>query len=205
VTVLTNEVDPVRLSYAQAYIRQEVDALNRQAVEKAISSAQSQVGDVHTYIAQAGQYIDLLKSSPDLGQSQADLSQLKSSLDTVSSTLHAAVDFTQNMPLFLFPGLGQPVQELQNTVKAVDDLRGQVDQLQTALTSAGAPTSISPEMLQQIQTTLSQVDQTASQLQNVPAQVLASPLSLNLQNVAPWKPEGTGFYAPAVLGLRPGL
>src|SRR5207302_9332764 len=140
-----------------------------------ISSAQSQFGDVHSYIAEAGQYINLLKSAPDLGQSQADLGQLRSSLDTISSTLHAAVDFTQSTPIFLFPGLDQPVQQLQSTAKAVDDLRGQVDQLQTALKSAGVPTAISAATLQQIQTTLANVDQTASQLQRVPAQVLAAP------------------------------
>src|SRR5579883_3001653 len=105
IQVLTDEIDPVRLSYAQSYIRQQVDALNRQTVQKAIQTAQGQFGDVHGYIDQARQYLNLLKATPDLSQSQADLTQLKSSLDQLSSTLHTALNVTQSTPLLLFPGL----------------------------------------------------------------------------------------------------
>jgi len=201
VQVLTNEIDPVRLSYAQAYIRQQVDALNRQTIQKAVSQAQSQIGDVHGFVAQAQDYVKLLQASPDLNQSQADLSQLASSLDQLSNTLHQAIDIAQNSPLLFFNDLvGQPLNQLQQAATAVDDLRSQVSQLESQLTASGAPT-LSPQDLRQVAASLTDIDTTVTRFKTIPADVIAAPFSLDLQNVAPWKPNGTGFYAPAVLAL----
>ncbi|WP_119065569.1 ABC transporter permease [Rubrobacter indicoceani] len=36
---------------------------------------------------------------------------------------------------------------------------------------------------------------------DIPAQVLVSPLRLDVQNLAPFEPDAAGFYAPSVLGL----
>jgi ABC-2 type transport system permease protein len=200
--VLTNEIDPIRLSYADAYIRQQVDALNRQTVQKALQTAQSQVGDVHGYVAQAEQYIQVLQSAPDLGQSSTDLQQLGSSLDNLSATLRAALNVAQSSPLLLFNGLaGDPLSQLQQASQSVDDLRKQVSQLQSQLSSAGPLPTLSPQQIEQIQSGLSSIDQTVTTLKTVPADVLAAPFSLSLQNVAPWQPNGAGFYAPAVLVL----
>jgi len=203
VQVLTNEIDPVRLSYAQAYIRQQVDALNRRTVEKAVTQAQQEFGDVHGYVAQAQEYLRLLQSAGEVGQAQTDLHQLHASLDQLSNTLHSAVAIVQASPLLLFNGfVGQPVDQLQRTAQAVDDLRSQVDSLEARLASAGAPTALSQQDLQSIQASLNDIDQRATQLRTIPAEVLAAPFKLDLQNVAPWKPTaGAGFYAPAVLVL----
>jgi ABC-2 type transport system permease protein len=203
VQVLTNEIDPVRLSYAQAYIRQQVDALNRQTIQKAVSQAQGQIGDVHGFVTQAQGYLKLLQSSPDLNQSQADLKQLSSSLDQLSNTLHQAINVAQNSPLVLFNGaIGQPLNQLQQAAKSVDDLRSQVSQLQSQLSAAGVPSSLSPQDLQQIAASLTGIDATVTQLKTIPADVIAAPFSLDLQNIAAWKPvNGTGFYAPALLAL----
>ncbi|MFI5268269.1 MAG: hypothetical protein ACHQ7M_12920, partial [Chloroflexota bacterium] len=203
IQVLTNEIDPVRLSYAQAYIRQQVDALNRQTIQKAVAQAQSQIGDVHGFVTQAQDYLKLLQSSPDLNQSQADLKQLSSSLDQLSSTLHQAIDIVQNSPLMLFDGVvGQPLNQLQQAATSVDDLRAQVSQLDAQLTASGVPTSLSPQDLQQIAASLTGIDATVTQLKTIPADVIAAPFSLDLQNIAAWKSvNGTGFYAPALLAL----
>ncbi|HEU0167399.1 MAG TPA: hypothetical protein VFS62_06455, partial [Chloroflexota bacterium] len=199
VQVLTNEIDPVRLSYAQSYVRQQVDALNRQTVAKTIQQAQSQMGDVNGLLSQADQYLKLLRGAPDLSQSKQDLQQLRSSLDQVSTALHQAVTVAGSSPLFLFPGLSSPVAQLQQAVKSVDDLRQQLAQVQTQLDSVGTPPS--PQDLDQIQTNLSSIAQTAQQLKAAPADVLAAPFTADVRNIAPWKPNGAGFYAPAVLVL----
>jgi ABC-2 type transport system permease protein len=80
-------------------------------------------------------------------------------------------------------------------------LRKQVRQLESQLNAAGTATSLSPSDLRLIQSGLNDIDQTATQLRTIPADVIAAPFSLSLQNVAPWKPNGAGFYAPAVLVL----
>lgn len=202
VQILTNEIDPVRLSYAQAYIRQQADALNRQTVQKAVASAQGQIGDVHSFIGQAEDYLKLLQSSPDLNESRTDLNQIKSNLDQVSSVLHTATSVLQNSPLVLFDGfVSQTVGQLQQTTKSVDDLRSQVAGLQDQLSQSGLPTSLTPQDLQQLQTNLTDIDRQATQLKTIPPEVVAAPFSLDLQNIAPWKPNGSGFYAPAVLVL----
>ncbi|HLG73602.1 MAG TPA: ABC transporter permease [Chloroflexota bacterium] len=202
IQVLTDEIDPVRLSYAQAYIRQQGDALNRQTVEKAVATAQGQIGDVHSFLAEAQNYVKALQSSPDLASSQADLGQIKSELDQVSNVLHTAIDLVQNSPLILFNGVGgTSVSQLQQTAKSVDDLRSQISGLQSQLSSAGLPSSLTPQDLQQLQTSLNQIDQQATQLRTIPPDVVASPFNIDIQNIAPWKPNGTGFYAPALLAL----
>ena len=48
---------------------------------------------------------------------------------------------------------------------------------------------------------LQSISQTARQLNSTPADMLAAPFQLDLRNVAPWIPNGTGFYAPAALVL----
>ncbi|MBV8085170.1 MAG: ABC transporter permease [Chloroflexi bacterium] len=199
IQVLTNEIDPVRLSYAQSYVRQQVDALNRLTVQKTIQQAQNQMGDVNGLLSQANQYLQLLRSAPDLSQSTKDLQQLSSSLDQVSSALHQASSLAGSSPIFLFPGLTSPVAQLQQATKSVDDLRQQLSQIQSQLASVGTPPS--PQDLDQIQANLNSVAQTAQQLKAAPPEVLAAPFTADLRNVAPWKPNGAGFYAPAVLVL----
>ena len=202
VQVLTNEIDPVRLSYAQAYIRQQVDALNRQTVQKAVAQAQSQVGDVHGFVAQAQQYVKLLQASPDINQSAADLRQLSASLDRLSATLHQAIDIAQSSPLALFGNVaGAPLAQLQSAASSVDDLRARVNALESQLSSSGLASGLSPQDLQQVAASLTSIDSTVSQLKTIPADVIAAPFSLRLENVSPWQPNGTGFYAPAVLVL----
>ncbi|HEY8745126.1 MAG TPA: hypothetical protein VIU62_18710, partial [Chloroflexota bacterium] len=62
VQVLTNEIDPVRQSYADAYIQQQVSALNQQAVQKTIADAQGQMGQIQNFSSQAQQYLQLFQS-----------------------------------------------------------------------------------------------------------------------------------------------
>jgi ABC-2 type transport system permease protein len=203
VQVLTNEIDPVRLSYEQAYIRQQVDALNRRTVEKAVAMAQNQVGDIHGFVSLAQDYLKLLQSATDVNQSQTDLKQVGSSLDQVSTTLHQALNLAQDSPLVLFNGfIGQPLDQLRRTTASVDDLRLQVNQLTAQLTASGTPTSLSADDVRRIQANLNDIDRAATQLRTTPPDVIAAPFSLDLQNVAPWTPAaGAGFYAPAVLVL----
>ncbi len=55
--VLTNIIDPISASYADAYLREQAATLNQQAVQQAIAQIQQEVGTVHQFVGQAQGYL----------------------------------------------------------------------------------------------------------------------------------------------------
>lgn len=201
--VLTNEIDPVRQSYADAYIQQQVAALNQRAVQKTIADAQTQLGQVHTFAGQAQQYLqDLQNVQTAIGSYRPEVAQLRTQVDTLDASIGRAADAVAASPLAGIAIVAQPIAQLQQVKASLDALKTTLDQVNTQLadTAAGA-NSVTPEQVKQIQMNITQVDATVTQFKNVPSDVLSAPFSLSLKNVAPFVPTAIGFYAPAVLAL----
>jgi len=203
IQVFTDEIDPIRVSYADAYIRDQVAALNQQAIQKSVAGAQSSVGDLRGFVQQAQNYVQLLQSSQgDLARSRDELHQLRSLLDPLAVSMDSLASAAQNSPLFALPGLAQPISQLRQLVTSIDSLKGTVDQLDNQLSAAGNGSLLpTPDDLAKIKANLAQVDQLASQFKTVPADVISAPFQLSMKNVAPFVPTPIGFYAPAVLAL----
>ncbi len=203
IQVFTDEIDPVRVSYANAYVRDQVAALNQQAIQKSVAGAQSSVGDVRGFVQQAQNYVQLLQSSQgDLARSRDELRQLRALLDPLAVSMDSLASAAQNSPLLALPGLAQPISQLRQLVASIDSLKGMVDQLDNQLSAAGAGSPLpTPDDLAKIKANLAQIDQLASEFKAVPADVISAPFALSMKNVAPFVPTPIGFYAPAVLAL----
>ena len=201
--VFTNEIDPIKKSYQDAYIRQQVATLNQETVQKTIADAQQQVGQVHSLVGQAEQYLQVLQSAQsDLGGYRAQLGQLRDRVDSLDASLGQASTVVLASPLAVLPQLQQPLDQLRQLRTSVDNLKSTVDQLNSQLNdSAGNGALPSAGQLAQIRSNLQQIDAAATQFKAVPADVLSAPFELDLKNVAPFVPTAIGFYAPAVLAL----
>lgn len=203
VQVLTNEIDPVRQSYADAYIQQQISVLNQRTIQKTFSDAQAQLGQVHSLVGQAQQYLQTFQTfQSELGAYRSQLRQLSGEVDALDTSIGQGAAITAASPLAALPAFQQPIAQLQQLKSSLDALKGTLDQLNTQLASAQTGVNaVSPAQLSQIRSNLQQVDAAAGQFKNIPPDVASAPFTLHLQNVAPFIPTAIGFYAPAVLVL----
>lgn len=201
--VLTNEIDPVRESYADAYVRQQVAALNQQAIQKTIADAQAQMGQVHSFASQAQQYLQAFQQvQTEIGTYRSEVGQLGTQIDALDASIGNVINAVAASPLAGISIVQQPVAQLQQVKTALDALKSTLDQVDAQLSNpATSAQSITPAQLNQISTNLTQLDTTVSQFKSIPPDVLSAPFTLSLKNVAPFVPTAIGFYAPAVLVL----
>ncbi len=201
--ILTNIIDPVRKSYADAYIREQVATLNQRAVQKTLTDVKGSIGDVHGFTEQAGRYIQLIQSTrDDIIRSQTQVHQMKATLDPISGTLQQTVSMLQASPLALVPALSQPLAQVTRLSDAVDTLKSNVDAIDqqlTTITSDGTlPTN---EQIVVLQKNLNDVEALVTQVTAIPPDVLSAPFTVDIKNIAPFVPTAIGYYAPAVLAL----
>jgi ABC-2 type transport system permease protein len=202
IEILTNEIDPVRKSYAKAYINDQVATLNQKTIQKAIVDAQGSADDILGLVAQARRYLQLMRSvQGDVSKTRDQVRELKGIIDPLLRTANQATAAAQGVS-FVVPGLAQPFEQARRLAQFVDDLKRNVDQLDarlaTATSGAGAPL---PEELSRIEASLTDIDRTTTEIKAIPPEVLSAPFKLELENVAPFVPTYIGFYSPAVLAL----
>jgi ABC-2 type transport system permease protein len=202
VQVLTNEIDPVRESYADAYIQQQVAVLNQRAIQKTIADAQGQMGQVHSFASQAQQYLQVLQGAQtQVSAYRSEVQQLRTQVDTLDTSITRASDAVAASPLAGIAIVQQPIAQLQQIKASLDALKGTLDQVNSQLATSSSATGATPDQINQIRSNLSQLDATVTQFRKIPPDVLSAPFTLSLKNVAPFVPTAIGFYAPAVLVL----
>jgi ABC-2 type transport system permease protein len=200
--VFTSEIDPLTDRFTEAYLADQVAELNRKALEEAILEAQSSVEDVEGYVASARGYVGVARAaSGDVETVQAQLTRVRELLGPLEEATQAVVDATAGVS-FVIPGFGRPTEQLADFEASVNELVTAVDALDAQLgtVSPGSAAETDAE-LDEIEATLDRVETSARELQSIPAEVLAAPFELELENVAPFRPNFTGFYSPAVLAL----
>ncbi|MHB8618652.1 MAG: ABC transporter permease, partial [Chloroflexota bacterium] len=202
VTILTNLIDPVQKSYADAYIREQIAALNERAVRKTIAQTQSSAGTVRGFVGQARKDLQLLRSAHgDIGKARSQIRQVKAALDPLAADLNQAVNLAQGLPLAGIPGLGGPLSQLKQLSASVNSLSQTVHSFDRQLSQVNGAVPLSSGQIDQLESQLTQIEQAAGRFKTIPAQVLSAPFALDLRNVAPFQPNTIGFYAPAVLAL----
>jgi ABC-2 type transport system permease protein len=201
--VLTNEIDPVRESYADAYVHQQVAALNQQAIQKTIADAQTQMGQVHSFASQAQQYLQAFQQvQTEIGTYRSEVQQLRTQIDALDASIGNAINTIAASPLAGLSIVQQPVAQLQQVKSSLDALKSTLDQVDAQLSNPSTSAeNITPAQLNQISANLTQLDATVTKFKSIPPDVLSAPFTLNLKNVAPFVPTAIGFYAPAVLAL----
>lgn len=197
--IYTNEIDPIKKSYEDAYIHEQVSFLNEQAVKQTIAQLQVQLRQAPTLIAQAKQYLQSASSTEQqLTRERDQLHQLRQQIDSVDATLGDAAAVLSNSTL---ANVG-PVQQLLAAKSALDQARTTVDTLDNEVSASGGTANLpSADQIANTQRQLDQIDQEVAQFESIPPDVLSAPFTPNLKNVAPFIPTAIGYYAPAVLAL----
>jgi ABC-2 type transport system permease protein len=200
--VLTNEIDPVRRSYARSYLNDQIASLNQQTVQKAIVDAQASLTETRELTGQARGYLQTLRSvEGDVARARTQVRELKQVVDPLARASAQASSAVQGAS-FVLPGFAQPSDQLRRLANAVDDLKRNVDQLDARLSTTG-PNAVLPSSaeLASIEEDLAEIERTVDEVGAIPPEVLAAPFQLDLENVAPAVPSYTSYYAPAALAL----
>jgi hypothetical protein len=87
IRVVLAEIDPVRRSYAFAFLSDQVATLNRHTIERAIGDAQSSAQEVTARMDEARGYVDLMReASGEANSMRSDLLSRSRSVSSSSST-----------------------------------------------------------------------------------------------------------------------
>jgi len=200
--VLIGEVDPVRRSYARAYLRDQVAALNQRTIEDVVSDAQGSVGNISDMTAEARQYVDLLAGARgELEEARTQVSELRTSLEPLSRAVESA-DSTAERVAFFVPGLSAAAGQVDRLRVAVTDLESTVERLDTRLSAASGGQGLPSEQeVDDIRAALDEIDAIAGPVFSVSPGVISAPFVLELQDVTPVEPTFTSFYSPGVVAL----
>ncbi len=200
IVILTNEIDPVAKSYARAYLGDQVAELNQRTIAKAIGDAQSSVADVRKVLDEARPVLASLRENQgNIESARTQVADVKRILVPLANAATAADNAARSVS-FIIPGFGNAAEQTKRLDKLVGDLNVTVGKLDTQLNSSGAG-SLGALNVDEILTNLDDIEKTAKEIQGIPPEVLSAPFQLRLENVAPFVPTFTGFYAPAVLAL----
>jgi ABC-2 type transport system permease protein len=200
IRIFTNEIDPLRDSYAKAYLYYQISTLNQAAVARAIADAQRAAGQVDQLAGQARRYLASAKTArDDVQTARRELSQLRAQLDPLADALTDAAAIADNLQRFWPPGSREPLERIRTAARTVAEMRARLDQYEARLAAGGGAPSAAE--LDELERSLGQIEGSTKMLSAVPPEVLSAPFELQLENVAPFALSTIGFYAPAVLAL----
>lgn len=201
VGILIDEIDPVRRSYARAYLRDQIGVLNQQTLNKAIGEAQASTAESQRLIEQARVYVAGLRAARgDLETTRRQVRELRAIVDPLAASSNQASTAAAGAA-FVIPGLVAPNSEagqLTNSLTELQRTLAQIDaRLATTTDSSAAPTQAE---LDRIDANLTQIESVVDKFRTIPSEVLSAPFQLQLDNLTP-PVEYISFYAPAVLAL----
>jgi ABC-2 type transport system permease protein len=201
VQMFTSEIDPITEEFTEAYLSDQVGRLNQRTLEEAIREAQASVGDVEAYVEDARGYVQLARSAGgDIDTIREQVDNVQEVLAPLTAATAAVVRATSGIS-FVLPGIGRPNDELEAFQQQVAELNEAVLSLDRRLGSGEDGAIPAEAELAQLEADLDDISARAQELQSIPPEVLSAPFELRLENVAPFDPDFTGFFSPAVLVL----
>lgn len=199
--VLIGEVDPVRRSYARAYLRDQVAAINQQTIARVVADAQGSAGNVDQLTADARNYVDLMEQAQGgLDTARGQVRELQSALGPLSRSANNAADTAERFA-GIVPGLSQTAQQADRLRDAVDSLQVTVDRVADRLDSAESSGLPSQRDIDEIRASLDEIDAIAGPVFSLDPAVISAPFDLQIEDVTPVTASYTTFYSPGVLAL----
>ncbi|MEZ4503941.1 MAG: ABC transporter permease [Dehalococcoidia bacterium] len=200
--VLIGEIDPVRASYARAFLRDQVATLNQQTIAKTITEAQATIEETGPIVEDAGGYLDRIQAARgDIDEVGRELTALRGALRPLIENAQSASSAALSLGSLL-PGLrntADQIDQLQSRLVELDATVGDLEaQVREAQTGDALPATSD---IEDIRARLLEIQALAEDVQNIPAEVLSAPFELDLQQATPANLTFSEFYAPAVLAL----
>jgi ABC-2 type transport system permease protein len=203
IVVYTGEIDPVRRSYARAYMRDQVTALNQRTIGEVFAAAQTELDAIADLSAQAREYYRLLVAARDeFDEARLRITELRETLQPLVATVENVDDRTQQAARVI-PGLGGAAERTSRLRDAVSDLQASVQRIDARLAEAGAGDRPLPsdEELSDLESRLEAIDDAVASLGGLSPEIVSSPFRLVMEDVTPVAPSFTMFYSPGVLAL----
>ncbi len=199
--VLIGEVDPVRRSYARAYLRDQIAAINQRTVARVVEDAQQGVGNVDDLTTDARRYVDLLDDARgELSSARRQVAELQSALGPLSRSVEDATATAERFA-GIVPGLGRAADQAVRLREAVDALQATVDRVATRLDEVGEDGLPTDQDIAEIRSSLDEIDAVAGSVFALDPQVVSAPFELQLEDVTPIDATYTAFYSPGVIAL----
>jgi len=198
--VLIGEVDPVRRSYARAYLRDQVAALNQKTVEDVVITAQGEMGSTADLTAEARRYVDLMESARgDLNETRRQVGELQAALIPLTERVTAVTDAVQRVAIVI-PGLSAATADIERFRIAVLDLQSSIDRLDARLETVSSDEALpTPAEIAELRDALDRIE--SVQGFALSPKVIAAPFILDLHDVTSVTPSFTSFYSPGVVAL----
>lgn len=186
IRVLYDEIDPTQEQWIQYLSYVQVKELNTALLVSAISGSRDQVGGVQQFVANTRKEVQELQAGLNAAQ---------------DPQARAAIQRLRNNSSLLLAGLAlaNPTEANQRAQSDVQAIQRSLDALDGAIVQGQVEER--ERRLREIDTSLTNVERAASQIQAVPPEVLVSPLQGTPQNVAQLTPNFIAYYAPGVLAL----
>ncbi len=178
-----NEIDPTQAAYVDQLGRVYVAEINRRILMQFAAEAKQQSGDAKGNLAQARSAADSARSAAAAGdnaRAQEELARANSSLDQATALLGATA--------LIMGGMGQGLGA------------GPVQSPAAAPAGANDQSSVDTRA-QAVSSDLDRMDKQLADFENVPPDVMVSPLTTVTKSIAPFTPAFVIFYAPGVLAL----
>ncbi len=200
IQVLMGEIDPVRRSYARAFLRDQVAALNQKAIAEALGQAEGGISNAGETIGPARDDVNGLASASDRAQSLEMLQGLREALQPLQSGLGEAGVVAAGT-LIAIPGLTPSGEAAASIQTAVSDLLTTVDEAESRLQGSSGPDRVTDSEIGRMNTALDTMQQSGSALASIDPNVLSAPFKLEMEDITPTTPSFTSFYSPGVLTL----
>jgi ABC-2 type transport system permease protein len=186
IKVLYNEIDPTQEQWIQYLSYVQVKELNTALLVSAVSGSQQEAGGIQRFVASTRQDLQQLETGLTVAQNpeaRAAIQRLRNNSGLILAGLALSAQNSANQTA------QGDVQSIQRSLDALDQAmeQGQVEEQR--------------KRIEEINGSLSRVEQIASQIETVPPELLISPLQGAPQNIAQQQPSFIGYYAPGVLAL----
>ncbi|HZS00953.1 MAG TPA: ABC transporter permease [Chloroflexota bacterium] len=194
VRLTTNEIDPLANSFFTLFVESQIAELNRQAIARVIGEGRGSSADVQAQVTRLQQALDGIENG-SVADQRRRLRETATALAQLDATLGQIEEVAQLTGL-LGAGPGSPLGELRAQRERLRGFYADLQQLDQQLNAVPSPAEAA-----RLRQQLGQVQTLLAQLQTANPDVLSAPFYAEIQNVAPYQPEGTTYFLPGILAL----
>jgi ABC-2 type transport system permease protein len=194
IRLTTNEIDPLANSFFTLFVESQIAELNRQAIAKVIGEARGSAAEVEAQVGRLQQALDGIENG-SVDEQRRRLREATSLITQLDGTL-ARIEEVAQVTGLLGAGAGSPLGELRAQRQRLRGFYSDLQQVDQQLNAVPSPAEAA-----RLRQQLGQVQPLLRQLQTTNPDVLSAPFYPVIENVAPYKPEGTSYFLPGILAL----
>ncbi len=203
VTVETNEIDPIALSFLRADLRGQIAELNGEAQRGSIEQTKADAREVDRRLASSQARLERInREADDPLAVRQDVRELDAELSPALDGVPLLAAATRAAALLLPADEGAPISAAAG---AAERTALAARATLAALRAEAESPQPSPARLRDLSSTLSrqiaELQPQAAAVQQVPTGILVQPFTGEVKQVSEYQPTLIGYYAPAALAL----